>query len=516
MRGKRPSVLVLYNIPIDPNQCTVRRYAESDAGVLDEVREACEALARLKIPHRVAGVANFSDLPSILASSPETVVFNLVEGFHSNPSDMNYVPSVCKAFGKSATGSDTPCLMITFNKWQSKCVLCEAGVPCPPGVFVRAGDRTVRRRLPRGPYIVKPVLSDASEGIDVHSIVNGKGPQLDRAVARIHREFGSPALVEQLVGHREINVSILEHAGRVQVLPLAEIDFSAFGEDRPRIVGYAAKWLRDTFEYQHTPIIIPAPLPRETAQRVRKAALAAWHALGCRDFVRVDLRLSDAGQPYVLEVNPNPDITTEAGFTNALHAAGIPYDEFVEALVANAAGRLPRPARRAPRAAKASADGLKMRYTTSADRQAIQTLLEETGFFRPDEITVAMEVLDDANKAGPKGDYQSFAVEIDGEVAGWVCIGPTPCTLGTYDVYWIAVSRNHQDKGLGTALLTHAEDLIAKRGGRISVIETSGRAIYHPTRQFYLRRGYTEAARLRDFYAPGDDKVVYTKAVAAR
>jgi len=129
------------------------------------------------------------------------------------------------------------------------------------------------------------------------------------------------------------------------------------------------------------------------------------------------------------------------------------------------------------------------------DREAIVTMLADTQAFRPDELDVAREVLDDALAQGEDGHYQSFvAEEEDGQVTGWVCFGPTPCTLGTFDVYWIAVSPGRQSKGVGTALLQYSESLIKQRGGRIAVVETSGRPSYESSRLFYLARGYQEKA----------------------
>ena len=153
-----------------------------------------------------------------------------------------------------------------------------------------------------------------------------------------------------------------------------------------------------------------------------------------------------------------------------------------------------------------------IRTSRPEDRQAVLDLVESTGFFHPGEVSIAAEVLDDALGEGPEGHYQSFtADDHDGHPVGWVCYGPTPCTVGTFDLYWIAVAPGRQGRGLGKALMAHAEKLIAERGGRLVVVETSGAERYHATRQFYLRVGYQEAARIRDFYAPGDDKVVFTK-----
>ena len=152
-----------------------------------------------------------------------------------------------------------------------------------------------------------------------------------------------------------------------------------------------------------------------------------------------------------------------------------------------------------------------IRWTRPDDRDVIMALLDATGHFRSAELDIAEELLDDALARGHEGHYQSFVADVDGEPAGWVCLGPTPCTEGTFDIYWIAVSPQRQGRGLGKALMEHAENLIRGRGGRMIVVETSGTERYHATRQFYLRAGYQEAARIKDFYAPGDDKVVFTK-----
>ncbi len=511
MTKNRASVLILHNVPRPAAPGAA--FAESDAGVLDQVRAVEAALARLKIPSRVAGVANLADVPAVLSAASENVVFNLVEGFHSRPSDSNYVPALAAAYGKAATGNDSPALALSLNKWHAKCVLLAHDVPCPPGVIVPVGSPVPRAALPPGPYIVKPLLADASEGIDAYSVVRSRGKALSAAVARVHHEFAHEALVETLVGHREINVSVLQQRSELLVLPLAEIDFCAFGDDRPRIVGYSAKWLPDTFEYQNTPRVIPAPLSAAVAARVTRCALAAWRALGCRDYARVDMRLDDKGRPFVLEVNTNPDITPDAGFAAALEAARISYDSFVKTLVDNALSRLPSALRRSKKRS-ATPSAFVIRRAKDSDRAAVHAFIAATGFFRPDEVDIAMEVFDDAVAQGPVGDYQSYTLEMSGKPVGWVCFGLTACTVGTYDIYWIAVDPAVQAKGLGSALISQAETLIADAGGRIAVIETSGRAAYLPTQLFYLKNNYIEASRLKDFYAPGDDKITYTKNLA--
>jgi len=126
-------------------------------------------------------------------------------------------------------------------------------------------------------------------------------------------------------------------------------------------------------------------------------------------------------------------------------------------------------------------------------------------------VAVAGEVVDAALGAGPEGHYQSFTAVAGRRPIGWICYGPTPCTAGTFDIYWIAVAPERQRHGIGRLLLAFAERLMAARGGRLAVVETAGRDAYAPTRAFYARCGYEAAARLPDFYDEGDDKIVLVK-----
>ena len=150
-----------------------------------------------------------------------------------------------------------------------------------------------------------------------------------------------------------------------------------------------------------------------------------------------------------------------------------------------------------------------LRPLTKADRTAIEAFSRSISLFRPEEVDVALEVLDASFKPG-QGDYTTLGAELDGRLVGWICWGPTPCTVGTYDMYWVAVDPAAQGAGVGSLLVAEMESRLAGVA-RLIVVETSGREEYEPTRAFYLARGYRIAARVADFYEPGDDQVVFVK-----
>ncbi len=318
-------VLVLYNQidPADPD------FRESRGGVLDQVKAVLEALDKLGIESEALAVESLQHLVFLLKRRKEKLIFNLIEEFPGSARDACAVPALCEAFGAGCTGSGTEALFLAQDKSRTRAILTAAGLPCPAGLTIEPGRPLPMEKLKKGTYIIKPACSDASEGIYPDSVVTIPSPQAVEKVQAIHQRFHQAAIVEQFIPSRELNVSLLETAGKIRVLPLAEIDFSAFPPDKPRIVDYQAKWLKESFAYQHTPRIIPAPLEEPLADKIRRLATQAWLALDCRGYARVDFRLDEKNHPYILEINPNPDISPDAGFAAALKAAHIPYERFV-------------------------------------------------------------------------------------------------------------------------------------------------------------------------------------------
>jgi GNAT superfamily N-acetyltransferase len=150
---------------------------------------------------------------------------------------------------------------------------------------------------------------------------------------------------------------------------------------------------------------------------------------------------------------------------------------------------------------------------TPADRDHVRAIVESTDMFRPDEVDVAVELVDERLAKGEHSGYYFVFAELDVQVVGYACYGPIACTVSSYDLFWIAVRQDLQGAGLGRQLIEESERLIREAGGTRIYIDTSGRAQYTPTRGFYERCGYTVDATLMDFYAPGDDRVIFVKVV---
>lgn len=146
-----------------------------------------------------------------------------------------------------------------------------------------------------------------------------------------------------------------------------------------------------------------------------------------------------------------------------------------------------------------------------ADCLQIREIVESTGFFHPWEVDIAVELGDERLSKGPASGYEFLFADFHDRTDGYACFGEIPCTRGSYDVYWIAVRRECQGKGLGRRLMQLVEQQIHHLAGRRIYLETSGRSDYLPTRRFYEKCQYQIAAELPDFYAPGDAKVIYVK-----
>jgi D-alanine-D-alanine ligase len=191
------------------------------------------------------------------------------------------------------------------------------------------------------PAIVKPACMDASHGIEPSNVVDDE-PAARAKAAYLLERFPPAVLVEQFLDGREINVSVvqLDPTTPPTVLPLAEVDWQ-LPPGVPRVCGYAAKWVEGTEFFLKTPIVCPAVVSEDLGRRISEVALAAFEAVSGRDYLRVDIRIDHAGQPYVLEVNPNPCIAPISGLVRSAEAAGWSYPELIQTFVRVAENRGP-------------------------------------------------------------------------------------------------------------------------------------------------------------------------------
>jgi ribosomal protein S18 acetylase RimI-like enzyme len=147
----------------------------------------------------------------------------------------------------------------------------------------------------------------------------------------------------------------------------------------------------------------------------------------------------------------------------------------------------------------------------AGDKPALMQILRNTPEFKSFEVVVAEEVIDAYLTDAAGTGYFTLIAEDNSQVAGYICYGETPCTIGTWDIYWVAVAREKRGRGIGRLLTDAAEAAIKKNQGRLAIIETSSTELYENTREFYQRRGYEIVARIPDFYTPGDDKLILRK-----
>ncbi|MDD5764708.1 MAG: GNAT family N-acetyltransferase [Candidatus Marinimicrobia bacterium] len=155
---------------------------------------------------------------------------------------------------------------------------------------------------------------------------------------------------------------------------------------------------------------------------------------------------------------------------------------------------------------------INIRSIKPEDRSVLLHIIEQTNMFSPAEVDVAMELIDVCLNQKEQKDYTiNVATDETDSIVGYVCYGPTPATIGTFDLYWIVVDVVCQNQGIGKQLLQFVECEVSQKVGRLIVIETSSVEKYLPTRGFYLRNGYTIAAQIKDFYREGDDRVIFVK-----
>ncbi len=305
---------------------------------MDQVNAVGAALSDLGIRHQVTAISDDVDeLRRAVAIVKPDIVFNLVEAVGGDPVRCAEVPDLLDALGVPVTGNSAAALTLTADKRTTKARLSEVGI-ATPGSIDLPGLANQANRL-SGPYFVKSASEDASLGLDSCSICHDLN-QVQERIAYCRNAYGGAWFAEQFIEGREFNIAILSGPHGPQVLPIAEIDFTAFPENMPRIVDYAAKWDQDSFGYNHTPRAFLQPEDSRLVLKLANLALQCWRELGLFGYARVDLRMDAQGKPWVLEANANPCLSPDAGFAAAAAHAQLDMSGIVSRLlVAGQTGR---------------------------------------------------------------------------------------------------------------------------------------------------------------------------------
>jgi len=278
-----------------------------------------------------------SDLDRVLSQyNPyEHIVFNWCESIPGMAHSEWLVAEYLEQSGFTFTGAGSAAIALSQDKIRIKQLLEEAGILTP-------GWRTFNRvsdvDWERFPAIVKPSLEHCSEGIDRNAIVL-TGAELKNRVGYILKKYRQPVLVEDFIDGRELHVSLWE-TGSIDVLPPVEMEFSSFEDEHDRICSYEAKFVPESEQYQKIKTVLPAPLSDDESRGVEQVCKASFMASGCRDYARIDMRMKD-GALYVLDVNPNADISPDTSTISAAELAGYSYGEFAVSIINMAARRHP-------------------------------------------------------------------------------------------------------------------------------------------------------------------------------
>lgn len=268
------------------------------------------------------------------------VVLNWCEELPGVPHSEARAAAAIEALGFVYTGATPEVLELSEDKRRVKERLVRHRVPTPEGKVFASPDEVDWARFPA---IVKPANEHCSLGMTPESVVTTPDELRDR-VARVARRFKEPALVEDFIDGREFHVSLWGN-GRITMLPPAEMDFSDFTDFHDRLCTYDAKFTPDSVHYKRIHTLLPAPLSDAELAELDRVAKAAYRAIGCRDYARIDIRLRD-GIFYALDINPNADISADASMACAAELAGCSYGEVGSRLARLAARRHPILSRR--------------------------------------------------------------------------------------------------------------------------------------------------------------------------
>ena len=319
----RLRVAIVYNKPV-PSRYDLRGEEEAVDSILGSVRAAQQAL--LGSGYDVAQVPLVPPLEEArreLRNLTADLVFNLFEGFSNQPETEAVVAEIISELDIPYTGCSPEALALALNKARTKVILEEAGFATPR--YQLLGPETLSLFHLSYPCIVKPCGEDASHGLSEESVVYDF-ISLEKQVGVISNFYGQ-ALVEEFIDGQEFNATVFGDSG-CTVLPVSEIVYS-LPAGMPRILTFAAKWEPDSLYFQSSRVVCPAQIPESEQERIAEIARAVFQLFCSQGYARADMRSGRGGQLYIIEVNPNPDISPDSGAVRQAGAAGMSYADFI-------------------------------------------------------------------------------------------------------------------------------------------------------------------------------------------
>jgi len=270
-----------------------------------------------------------------LRSLKPDAVFNLVETLFGRGSMVYFATALLDYLRIPYTGCRTDAMFLTSNKPLTKQILCAAGLPTPPWFTTNGLDGG---GAATDTYILKASWEDASVGLDDASIIRTNDPQvLKDALLRRKLDLGMDCFAEAFIDGREFNIALLGTDRGVRILPPSEILFIDYPPDKLKVLDYRAKWVEDSFEYDKTRRSLDiSPQDAALVNRLQDIALACWDLFGLRGYARVDFRVDERDNPFILEINANPCLSPDAGFAAALEKASIDYTEAIDHIIQDA------------------------------------------------------------------------------------------------------------------------------------------------------------------------------------
>jgi len=321
------SIFSVYNGKPAENDTTLNDLSET--GFLNNITKTRKTLLKyFKNVETLAVDRNVQKMVNKINKFSPDAIFNFVESVEGISFYEYCTAGLFELLGFEYTGNTPFCLGNCLNKERTKNILRSFKIRTPKSfIFSKNSDIQLRKFDLKFPVILKLLNEDASIGISEYSVVNSTD-ELKKQFDFLSNTYKQDIIAEEYIDGRELNVAILG----TTILPISEIDFTGLPENLPKIVTYDSKWIAESTYYEHTKPKCPADLDKKIKKKITTIAHEAFNALSCRDYARVDVRLDKSGKPYVIEVNPNPDISEDSGFARASAAKGISYPELLNTI----------------------------------------------------------------------------------------------------------------------------------------------------------------------------------------